>query len=65
MLEAERNSHDRDAADEAEDEVRRRDFPPSQQNPKHIHEYAEASSGVVPVHNVRTERPQREHPELP
>lgn len=57
MLEAERDSDNGDAADEPEDKVRRRDLPPSQQNPNHIHKYAEAASGVVPVHHVRPERP--------
>ena len=65
MLEPERDADYRDAADESEDEMSCRDLPPSQQDPKHIHEYAEASSGVAAVHNVSSERPQRENPELP
>jgi len=65
MLEPERDADYRDAADESEDEMSCRDLPPSQQDPKHIHEYAEASSGVVAINNVSSERPQREHSEFP
>ena len=57
MLKPERDPNNRDAADEPEDKVRRSDLPPPQQDPKHIHEYAEAASGVVPVDHVRPERP--------
>lgn len=57
MLEAERDSDNRDAADEAEDKVCRRYLPPAAQNPKNIHEYAEASSCIVPVHDIGAERP--------
>ena len=55
MLETERDADDGDAADKTEDEVRRGDLPPPQQDPKHIHEYAEAASGVVSVHNLGSE----------
>ena len=54
---AERDADDGDAADKTEDEVRRGDLPPPQQDPKHIHEYAEAASGVVSVHNLGSEWP--------
>ena len=57
MLETERDTDDGDAADKTEDEVRRGDLPPPQQDPKHIHEYAEAAYGVVSVHNLGSEWP--------
>ena len=57
VLETERDADDGDAADKTEDEVRRGDLPPPQQDPKHIHEYAEAASGVVYVHNLGSEWP--------
>lgn len=49
MLETERDADDGDAADKTEDEVRRGDLPPPQQDPKHIHEYAEAALADPPV----------------
>lgn len=57
VLQSEWNSDDGYATDKSADKVRSCDFPPAEQNPKYIHEYAETASGIVSVHDLCPERP--------
>lgn len=57
VLKSEWNSDDGYAADEPADKVHSCDFPPAEQNPKNVHEYAETASGIFPVHDLCPEWP--------
>lgn len=60
VLDAERDSHNRDAAEKAERHMNRGDFYSADQYPDHIHQYEEATAVVIARPDVSSERPQGE-----